>query len=298
MMKHLNRFFSLILLLACAAGMFVPSLGTLTSVIVIVSLACVIFSSFFQINLSVKSLTADFRLTVWFILLRFILLPVLLFLLVNLFDGTYARAVLLTMLLPAAVSSPAFSTLFGGKADLSLKILLYTSFLSIVTIPLILSLLLHSTADVPAGSLMVTLTWTIVLPFAIHLPLRRSVKVRSFMLRYNSPITLFALSVLGLVVTAKNKETILHNPALIGLYAIIALLLYGFMYLLGYLLLPKNEGAVRRTLSISSGANNIGLGVTLTALYFAGRINVFFIVSQVIWVLILIPVRHWLLKTK
>lgn len=298
MMKHVNRFFSLILLLACAAGMFVPSFGELTSVIVISSLACVIFSSFFQINLSLQSLTADFRISVWFILLRFIFLPVALFLIVNLYDSTYARAVLLTMLLPAAVSSPAFSTLFGGKADLSLKILLYTSFLSILTIPFILKLLLHAQADVPAGNLLVTLLWTIILPFFLHLPLRRSKQVRDTMLRYNSLITLIALSVLGLVVTAKNKETILQDPSLIGLYAIISILLYAFLYLLGYLLLPRNEPAIRRTLSISSGANNIGLGVTLTALYFVGKVNVFFIVSQVIWVLILIPVRHWLMKTK
>ena len=68
------------------------------------------------------------------------------------------------------------------------------------------------------------------------------------------------------------------------------------MYLMGYLFIPKGDTAIRRTLSISSGANNMGLGVTITALYFTGKVNVFFIIAQIVWVLVLIPVRQWLLK--
>ena len=67
MMKQINRFFSVILLGACLAGMFIPSFGESTAIIVIVSLALIIFSSFFQINLSFQSLMTDFKISVLFV---------------------------------------------------------------------------------------------------------------------------------------------------------------------------------------------------------------------------------------
>ncbi|MBN2480391.1 MAG: hypothetical protein JXB19_01525 [Bacteroidales bacterium] len=298
MMKQINRFFSVILLGACLAGMFLPSFGEHTAIVVIISLALIIFSSFFQINLSFQSLMTDFKISVQFIIVRFILLPILLFLVIDQFSSLAAMIVLLILLLPSAVSSPAFSVLFGGKADLSLKILLFTSFLSILTIPFILRLLLGASAEVPAGSLFLTLLWTIVMPFLIHLPLRRLKAVSTIMHQYNSLFTLICLCVLGITVTAKNKATILENPGLIGIYAVASLLMYGIMYLLGFLFMPKKDAGTRRTLAISSGANNIGLGVTIATLFFAGKVNVYLIVSQIMWVLVLIPVRHWLLKER
>lgn len=295
-MKRINRFFSVILLVACFIGMFVPSFGESTAIIVILSLAFIIFSSFFQINLSFQALVADLRISVQFILVRFVLLPVVIFLLLNRFSSLSALIVLLTLLLPAAVSSPAFAMLFGGKPDLSLKILLFTSFLSILTIPFILRLLLGANAEVPVGNLLLTLLWTIVLPFMLHLPLRKIKAVRIIMLSNNSLFTLIGLSVLGIVVVAKNKATIIENPGLIGIFTVASVLLYTLMYIFGYLFLPIGDPGFRRTFSISSGANNIGLGVTITALYFQGEVNVFFIIAQIMWVLILIPVRKWLLK--
>lgn len=296
MIKQINRFFSVILLGATLTGMFLPSFGDLTDFVVIVSLALVIFSSFFQINLSFRTLMTDFRTSVWFIVARFVALPIVLYYLIEPFSSLSALMVLLLLLLPAAVSSPAFSVLFGGKADLSLKILLLTSFLSIVTIPFILRLLLGSATEVPVTSLMLTLLWTIVIPFLIHLPLRKVKAVRTIMLQYNSLFTLICLCVLGMTVTARNKTTILENPEMIGVYAVVSFMIYAAMYMLGYLFVPKGSTGIRKTLAVSSGANNIGLGVTLTTLFFAGQVNVFFIVAQIIWVLVLIPVRRWLLK--
>jgi predicted Na+-dependent transporter len=55
--------------------------------------------------------------------------------------------------------------------------------------------------------------------------------------------------------------------------------------------MPAKSREVRLTMSISSGANNIGLGVTITALFFPGNMNVFFIVAQLAWVIALIPLR-------
>jgi BASS family bile acid:Na+ symporter len=193
--------------------------------------------------------------------------------------------------LPAAVASPSFTILFGGKPDLSLKILIYSSFLSVLSIPLIMGLLPGSMVNVNAGQLLMTMVYTIVVPFLIHLPLRKISVIRSVIGRYNALFTLLGLGTIFIVATARNKPAILGNPALVGLYAITALLMYFVLYLIGYFLMPAKSRQVRLTMSISSGANNIGLGVTITALFFPGNMNVFFIVAQLAWVIALIPLR-------
>ncbi len=288
-MRFIQRYFGLLLLLSCMIGMVVPSLGPVTPRLIMVSLAFIIFCSFFQIEFSARALAADFALSLQFYLLRFVLIPVVVFFSLKWFSEFYALLMLLIFLLPAAVASPSFTILFGGKPDLSLKILIYSSFLSVAGIPLILGTLPGALVKVNGGQLLMTMVYTIVLPFLVHLPLRKIRIVRSTIGRYNALFTLLGLALIFIAATARNKAAILGNPALVGLYAIISVLLYFVLYLIGYLLMPAKPNPVRLTLSISSGANNIGLGVTITALFFQGNMNVFFIVAQLAWVIALIP---------
>jgi hypothetical protein len=44
----------------------------------------------------------------------------------------------------------------------------------------------------------------------------------------------------------------------------------------------------------NSGANNVALGVVISFLYFPIKTGIFFIVCEIVWVLILIPVKRFL----
>ena len=290
-MQFISRYFGMLLLISCLIGLVVPSAGSGTSLIVIVSLAFIIFCSFFQINFSPSALATDITISFKFWLARYLIIPVIAYFAFKWISEFYALILLLSFVLPAAVSSPAFATIFGGKPELSLKILLYSSFLAVITIPILMRTLGGSAIQVSAGQLLLTLVYTILVPFVLHLPLRHNHAIKEFVGHYNALFTLLALCTIFVVVTARNKPAILANPEKVGLYALIALVIYTIMYVLGYYLFPNTHQDVRRTFSISSGANNIGLGVTITALFFPGEMNIFFIVSQLIWVLMLIPLR-------
>ena len=291
-MRTINRYFGIILLFSCFIGLLVPSVGDKTSPIVIFSLAFIIFNSYFKISFSVESLLRDFTLSLKFWFLRYVLVPLASFFIFKWISDFYAPVLLLSFLLPAAVSSPSFSAIFGGKPELSLKILVYSSFLAVLTIPLLMSLLLDPSIRVPAGSMLLTLVYTIILPFLVHLPLRSIRFVKETAGRYNTLFTLAGLCTIFVVVTARNKPEITGNIDLVGLFAVEALLLYAVMYLAGYYMFYKQSHTIRRTFSVSSGANNIGLGVTITTLFFPGEMNIFFIVSQLAWVVMLIPLRR------
>jgi len=291
-MAFIRKYFGTLLLVSCLLGMVVPPFGDATPHIVLFALAFIIFCSFFQVGFSRDTLRADLRISLWFWLLRYTLIPLAVFGALLPFSTFYALALLLMLLLPAAVSSPSFAILFGGKPDLSLKVLLYSSFLAVLTIPLCLGWLAGSLARVSPVDMLLTLVFTMVVPFLVHLPLRRVALVRNLAGQYNPLWTLLGLSTIFITATARNKPAILENPSLVLLYASLAIVLYFMLYLVGYYLLPNHSALVKRTFSISSGANNIGLGVTLTALFFPGNMNIFFIVAQLAWVLALVPLRR------
>lgn len=295
-MAFIRKYFGTLLLLSCLLGMVVPSCGDATPRIVMIALAFIIFCSFFQVDFSRSAFVADLRISLWFWALRYLLVPLAVFGILLPFSSFYALAMLLMLLLPAAVSSPSFSLIFGGKADLSLKVLLYSSFLAVLTIPVCLGWLAGSLARVSPVDMLLTLLYTMVVPFLLHLPLRRVSFVREITGRYNTLWTLLGLSTIFITATARNKSAILGNPSQVLLYATIAIVLYFVLYALGYVLMPKRSSLEKRTFSISSGANNIGLGVTITAMFFPGPMNIFFIVAQLAWVLALVPLRRIFLK--
>ena len=97
-----------------------------------------------------------------------------------------------------------------------------------------MGLLPGALVKVNAGQLLMTMVYTIVLPFLIHLPLRKLSRVRNIIARYNALFTLLGLGTIFIAATARNKPAILGNPGVVGLYAVMALLLYFILYLTGY----------------------------------------------------------------
>jgi predicted Na+-dependent transporter len=290
-MLFIQKYFGALLILSCLVGLVMPSAGEPTSIIVMISLAFIIFCTFFQINFDGSLLMKDLTVSLKFWLIRFIAVPVVIFFVFRGISSFYASVLLLSFILPAAVSSPAFTVIYGGKPDLSLKILIFSSFMSVFSIPLIMSWLLGATVHIQTGKMLLTLVYTIVAPFLLHLPLRKMTKIKNVITHYNSLFTLIGLSSIFILVTARNKSAFFDNPEKVAWFAVISFAIYGLMYVLGYYLIPGQHTDIRKTFGISSGANNIGLGVTITALFFQGEMNVFFIISQLIWVVMLFPLK-------
>ncbi|MFO7659020.1 MAG: hypothetical protein R6W78_18315 [Bacteroidales bacterium] len=291
--SFINRYFGIILLVSAISGLFIPLPDVNTVNIIMISLAVIIFSSFFRIALNRELFTKDIKPVSLFFFLRFLVIPVAAFYLLHLFSSFYAIAFLLLLLMPAAVSSPSFSAMFNGNVSLALKILVFTSFLSIFSIPFICQLLLTHDVETDSKQMFLTMVYTIVIPFLAHLPVRKSKKIKMVISDNNPLITAVGLIVIFISATSRNRDIIFENPEKILIYTIISIIAFLLFYLIGYYLLPGRKKADKIAYSVSSGANNIGLGVTLTALFFPGDINVFFIVSQLAWIFALIPMRHF-----
>jgi len=294
----INRFFGLILLMAAVFGLFLPPFSVDTATIIIISLATIIFTSFFKVELNRSLIMNDLLPASVYFILRFIMLPVLIYFIISFISSFYAVTFLLILLLPAAVSSPAFTAMFNGNVSLSLKILVFSSFLSILTIPVLCDLILSRGVAIDSRNLFYTMIYTIVLPFLIHLPVRVIKSIRKTIINNSPLITAIGLIIVFIAATSKNRSIILDNPVKVLIYTMISVISYMALYLFGYFLMGNQDKSRRISYSVSSGANNIGLGVTLTTLFFPGEINVFFIIAQLSWIFMLIPMRYFYAKRK
>lgn len=294
----INRFFGLILLLAAVSGLFIPAISLDTATLIIISLAVIIFASFFKVGLNRSLFIDDLVPASGYFVMRFVILPVAAYFLIGLLNPFYANAFLLLLLLPAAVSSPAFVAMFNGNVSLSLKILVFSSFLSILTIPVFCGLLLSKEINIEGRHLFYTMIYTIVIPFMVHLPLRRFKGLRRIITQNSPLITALGLIIVFVAATSNNRSIILENPVKVLLYTFLSVISYLVLYFIGFYFVYHQDKPRRISYSVSSGANNIGLGVTLTTLFFPGEVNVFFIIAQLSWIFMLIPMRYFYARRK
>jgi len=291
--SFINKYFGVILLCSAVAGLFFRFETIDSSVVIIISLATVIFSSFFRINLSSELYKSDWKTIFIFYGIRFLLFPVLVYFLALPMSNFYAIGFFLLLMLPSAVSSPAFSAMYEGDISLALKVLLFTSFASILLIPLLSSLILTKSVAIDTRYMFLILIYTIVVPFLAHIPFRRSKTITNFFVSNNALVTALGLMTIFVFSTSKNREIILNNPGKVMIYAAIAFVFFALAYFIGYFAIPGLGKLKRIALSVCSGANNIGMGVTLTMLFFPGETNVFFIIAQLSWIFVLIPMRYF-----
>src|SRR5690606_34928254 len=127
--------FNLILFLSTVAGFLLPEFGDISGILILTVLSLIIFSSSFKVNFSVQFFKDRAALILSFYLVRFILLPIASFYLILPFSAFYASSVFLLFVLPAGVTAPAFTNVFGGNVALALVLLILSSFLTPLILP-------------------------------------------------------------------------------------------------------------------------------------------------------------------
>ena len=289
----INRYFGVILLLASLTALLIPELHVDINLVIMLALGFIIFISFFKVNIDKDLFVGQIQTVSVFFLFRFVIIPVVVFYITGIFSMYYAIVMFLLLLMPAAVSSPAFANMFDGNIGLALKILVISSFFSIFSVPFLSRVVLSRNTEINTTQMFLTMVYTIVVPFLLHLPFRRSNVIKKVFTANSPLLTITGLIAIYVVATVKNREMILQDPLRMILYFIIALAVFIILYLLGFYGVKNKPVADRFSYSICSGANNVGLGVTITALFFSQEINLFFIVCQLAWIAALIPIRYF-----
>ncbi len=298
MRGFINDYFSYILLIAGIAGLFIPEPGDAASYVILVLLFIIIFSSCFQLELKKEVFRKESKNAVIFTIFRYILIPLLFFFLLRNISEFYAFALFFLFILPSAVAAPPVTIMFARNINLALIILASSSIVATFTIPLFIPWLSGDVATINQFSLFQTVFITIIMPFFVHLPFRRNQKMKSWLTNNLQYITVTCISLILMIAISKNKETVFQQPELVLIFIMLSLVFYAGLYALGWYMMPSRQFHEKATFTISSGLNNIGLGISLAIIYLPALVAVFCIMAQFAWIISLIPVRYILRKIK
>ncbi len=275
MLDHLldtvQRGFSILLLLAFAAGLATPALSP-PDWLPAPLLAIVLFVACARIRSDDLQSVEPLRI-VGFAAVRFVVLPLVLWGLARLFAPSLAPAVLLLGLLPTGVTSTAVTSILRGNPALALGTTVLSTVLAPLLIPGALWLLAGETVRVDVLSIGLTLGGLVFVPTALYFGLaRRNAPLVTWLQTRGSAVSVVLICSIAFFVANGQRARILADPsALVGLFAIGALF-YVVVYGLGIAAGRNGSHRDRVAWAIASGNNNIVLGITLALLHLPDQV--------------------------
>jgi predicted Na+-dependent transporter len=128
-LRFIENHFGFVMVLFCLAGLFMPGLSRLPNSSVAVALAVLMFVSCYRWR------DGGAGRGVWrdvgiFYLLRYGLLPTAIWWVLHRFAPELATGAFLLSVVPAAVSGPVFTSMYGGSMSVAFAIVLLSQFLA------------------------------------------------------------------------------------------------------------------------------------------------------------------------
>ncbi len=287
--------FSLLLLIGFISGFFFSGvgdyLGDKADEIAIILTAVLIFLSCADIK-PVTFLEIDIFQVGSFSLIRYTILPLILFYAAHHFFPQFSTGVLLLALMPAGVSVAALCSMARGNVVLGLSITILSSLLAPVLIFAVFSFLGH-TISVDVWKLFLTLVFVVFVPVILYFGVvYKSKKMAPFVKKYSQASSVVILSFILFIVMATQKEYFLDNvdTALIAFFVMLGL--FAIFYLFGFICSFFVQKKDRISYIFASGAMNNSLSVGLAFAYFDANVVLFIVMSEIVWSLY-VGVMQW-----
>lgn len=291
----LNKYLSIILGICIILGMILPRLDAFPPIMMALILSMQLFFSSFK--MTVRDLHGiSFFKTIMFYVVRFILIPPLIFLGVSHYWEDIGLSVLLVTLMPAGSATPALCGLLRGNVVLSFFLVVLSAFIVPFIAPPICEALLSSAIDIDTNALFISMFCMVIIPFVVHIPFRKLKGVSSW-IENNNSLLVIPLMCLNLVfAVAKQSDYILANIESGIWFAAASLILFLSLYLFGWLVSWQETIENRISFSLSSSAINITLALVLAVLHFAPEVSTFMVLSHLTWIMSFLCFRFWLQK--
>ena len=237
----------------------------------------------------------NYRLMGFVVFLNMIIVPLLFFLIINTFSHHLAIGILLLTSMPAAVASPALTDIVKGNIALSLSIVITTSIVAPVTVPLLFWFIQINELSVNPWWLFKDLALLIFIPMVTSQFIKkyapRTVEKKSHLF---TSVNIIILSLMVYIVMGSQREVILNDSVKIlwqtGFLYLIFILLHITGYFMGFT--EDNKGKIATT--IGSAYRNNGMAIVLAALYFEPSIVVLMVLTELPWNTLLIPFRKFI----
>jgi predicted Na+-dependent transporter len=276
--------FGLALILACVLGLVLPGMPAIPNELAALALAVLMFVSCYRLR---DSQLADVRPRelLMFYAVRYVALPPLLYGATLMIAPDYALAVLLLSVVPAAVSSPAFTAMYGGKITIAFAVVLLSQLMSPLLIPLQFMAVGADGVTPSTAHLFHTLLLCVVLPMALYALAKKHAGSSRYFYEQGKFISILLIMFIIALAVAKQREVILDNPLGLIIPFALAMGCYLIYFLVGFGF-ARRERAASISYATCSGFNNAALGVSLALLHFGPEVLLFIAAAEIGWSLL------------
>lgn len=294
MKRFIETHFSFVLVLACVAGLIVPGMPDLPNSSAVMALAVLMFVSCYRLR-DAKISDLKWRDVATFYLLRYMMLPLILWWVASQIVPTYAVGVFLQSVLPAAVASPAFTVIYGGTVTIAFAVVIASQLLTPALIPLQFVALGGGHVSPSPQQLFITLVLCILLPMALYALVRKHKKSADWFYAQTKLISILLIAFVIALAIAKQRDVILHNLDSLLVALIVNLCCFAAYMLFGWFFAARKNLEERIAFTTCSSFNNAALGVSLALMHFAPEVVLFVAVGEIVWALLPTMMKGWIM---
>ncbi len=287
------------MILFCLAGFLVPGLSRLPNESVAVALAVLMFFSCYRWRDGGSGSSGNLWRDVGaFYLLRYGFLPAAIWSVLHKLAPDQATGAFLLSVVPAAVSGPVFTSLYGGAVPVAFAIVLISQFAAPFLIPLQFSWIGGLQSLPEPAHLFRTLALCILLPIAVYTFVRKHRASADFFYGQSKAAAVVLASFMISIAVAKQRDVILSGGTALLRPLLISTLCFLIYIAFAWFLTAFRPREQRIAYATCSGFNNAGLGVSLALLHFSAPVILFVAVSEMGWSLLPVMMRGFFGRTR
>ncbi len=290
----IEKNFNGILMLSFVFGLFLPGVEHIPSQSVPWILALIIFFSCSKMTMEDVKKIHPLH-TAGFYVLRYVLLPFCFYGAALFFIPDLKEAVLLLALMPAGVVVPALCGMTGGNVALGLGLVVSSSFLVPLIVPVVFELVGVGGIELDAIGMSMTLSAIIFIPVILYFfTVRKIEPVKLKIKEWSSSAAVLLIALVITIVIAKEREQIFNDPQMLVTLIIVSVCMTFLFYVFAWFYGVKKERGERISYTLASGASNPALGISLAFMYFSSKIVLFMVLSEVSWIFGVILIKRFL----
>ena len=261
----------IVVLSSMAVGILYPDFGFFFEAMPIYCLMALFFLSYLSIELGTvwKTLKDHRGEILAFTVLKSLILPVVLFLVFTYLAPTYALSALLLTGVSTGVVAPFISNLVRGNSSLVLVVVVMTSMLAPITLPVLIQVVAAKQVEISLFGMIRMLTMVIFVPIiAVEILRRLTPDLLQPVMKWRFPISLLLFAIINLGVFCHYSLFFKKEPHIIMMASVVAVALSAIYCIVGILFFWKSTVANQLAGAVMLGNMNNVLVIVFSSRFF------------------------------
>ena len=235
----------------------------------------------------------DYRLMTYLVSLYMVIIPLLLFIILNLFDREFAIGILLLTAMPAGVSTPSLTDIVKGNIALASGITIITSLVAPFTIPALFRLLDYDNLSINSLEMFTDLAILVFIPLILSLIIKRAIPgiIEKEKNKFTS-VNILIIFIMVFAAMGSQRDLILGDSINVIWKIVFLYLVYIALHIIGYLIAFKQRKENKIAITVGSAYKNNGMAIVLAAIHFEPSILILMVLSEFPWNTLLAPFRR------